>query len=82
MVKLKFPNGVGKNYTFGYEDPNFYRKNAGHLSDIFVEKPIPMAEFLTFDDMTFNLCESEFYCNFNTSFSKFNFQLWSRIQIF
>lgn len=58
MVKLKFPNGVGKNYTFGYEDPNFYRKNAGHLSDIFVEKPIPMAEFLTFDDMTFNLCET------------------------
>ncbi|ULT96903.1 hypothetical protein L3Y34_005022 [Caenorhabditis briggsae] len=58
MVKVHFPAGVRQNYTFGYEDPNFWSKNALHLFNIFEKKPIPIAEFLAFDDLTYQLCEN------------------------
>lgn len=57
MVKIHFPAGVRQNYTFGYDDPHFWSKHAVHLFDIFEKKPVPIAEFLAFDDLTFQLCE-------------------------
>uniref|UniRef100_A0A1I7UN89 glucuronosyltransferase n=1 Tax=Caenorhabditis tropicalis TaxID=1561998 RepID=A0A1I7UN89_9PELO len=57
MVKIHFPAGVRQNYTFGYDDPHFWSKNAVHLFNIFEKKPVPIAEFLAFDDLTFQLCE-------------------------
>lgn len=57
MVKIHFPVGVRQNYTVGYEDPHFWSKNALHLFNIFEKKPVPIAEFLSFDDLTFQLCE-------------------------
>lgn len=57
VVKIHFPAGVRQNYTFGYDDPHFWSKNAAHLFDIFERKPVPFAEFLAFDDLTFQLCE-------------------------
>ncbi|EFO92243.1 CRE-UGT-54 protein [Caenorhabditis remanei] len=58
MVKIHFPAGIRQNYTFGYEDPNFWSKNAVHLFNIFEKKSVPFAEFLAFDDLTFQLCET------------------------
>lgn len=58
MVKIHFPSGVRHNFTFGYDDPHFWSKNAVHLFNIFEKKPVPIAEFLAFDDLTFQLCEN------------------------
>ncbi|CAL2041166.1 unnamed protein product [Caenorhabditis brenneri] len=57
MVKIHFPAGIRQNYTFGYDDPHFWSKHALHLFNIFEKKQVPYAEFLAFDELTFQLCE-------------------------
>uniref|UniRef100_A0A8R1HTG4 glucuronosyltransferase n=1 Tax=Caenorhabditis japonica TaxID=281687 RepID=A0A8R1HTG4_CAEJA len=57
MVNIYYPKGVRRNYTFGYEDSNYWSKNAMHLYNIFEMKPTPWAEFSGFDDAAFELCE-------------------------
>ncbi|CAI2351142.1 unnamed protein product [Caenorhabditis sp. 36 PRJEB53466] len=58
MVKIIIPKGVRRKYSFGYDDPNYWDKNAMHLFNIFEKKPTPFAEFLKFDESALDLCET------------------------
>uniref|UniRef100_A0A8R1E774 Glucuronosyltransferase n=1 Tax=Caenorhabditis japonica TaxID=281687 RepID=A0A8R1E774_CAEJA len=58
MVDIHYPKGVRRNYTYGYDDANYWSKYAVHLENIFEIKPTPWAEFTRYDNAAFELCET------------------------
>lgn len=58
IVKITVPKGIRRQYSYGFEDKEYWAKHAHYLMNIFEKRPTPMAEFVNYDVPAFTLCES------------------------